>query len=146
VGFLCVYRFYGTIYDADKNRKRTENIPLAAEVVISGINFTSISNHRTGTFFRPLAPGTYTALISKKGYETENITFTIGQNNGFSQNFYLSRQQLAGFPQFLVTKPIEPQTFLIYLAFSSPIFACACISRSQKLFPWYKIQEFKRSV
>jgi hypothetical protein len=144
---VCLRRFYGTIYEADKNRKKKENIPLAAEVVISGINFTSVSNHRTGMFFRPLAPGTYTALIRGKEYETKNVTFTVGQNNGYYQDIFLVRQQLAGFPHVGIAKPMEPRTFLIYFAFSGPIFACTyIIIRGRKSISGSIIQEFKRSL
>lgn len=143
---VCLRRFYGTIYEADKNRKKKENIPLAAEVVISGINFTSVSSHKTGMFFRPLAPGTYTALISKKEYESKNVTFTIGQGNGFSQNIFLVRQQSASFPQFGIAKIIELPTFVICLAFSGPIFAYAYIVRGKTSSLRSLIHEFKPSV
>ena len=131
----------------DKNRKTKENIPLAAEIVISGINFTSVSNHRTGMFFRPLAPGTYTALISKKEYETQNVTFTIGPSNGFTQDISLVRQQFASLPQFGITKPTELRSFLIYFAFSGPIFACTyIIIRGKRSSSAIITQEFKRSL
>jgi len=64
---------------------------------VLGNNMSVLSRDAGGDYYRPLAPGRYTVLVSKEGYKTFAVNLTVpADGSGAQRHFVLAREGSSG--------------------------------------------------
>ncbi|KAL4422479.1 hypothetical protein ABPG75_008676 [Micractinium tetrahymenae] len=87
---------WGTVREQGKLRsqKGQELPPLGgANITVVGNNMSVFSREGLGDYYRPLAPGRYTVLVTKEGYRPFMVNLTVPTDgSGAQRHFVLARE------------------------------------------------------
>ena len=88
--------FTGIVYGIHNNGRKggKENIPISASIKVGESFLNTTTDPKTGKFYRPLAPGKYSAEVTANGFKPKVIEIEIPKGgDGVFERIYLNKKQ-----------------------------------------------------
>lgn len=77
-----------------RKNKGKEVFPVVASITIEGSNFTVTTGSKYGNYYRPLAPGKYTVIVTSEGYSAMRANITVpSSGSGVKKDFVLKQKR-----------------------------------------------------
>lgn len=82
-----------------KGKGIRSNLPVQANIIVEGSDMVVKSTAEFGDFYRPLAPGEYTVIVEKEGYNTIRTNVTVPKDGrGVIKHLTLQMRKSSGLP------------------------------------------------
>lgn len=88
----AVEGFSGIVFGIHTNNRKAgkQNLPIPASVTVQPSLMNTTTDAATGTFYRPLAPGTYTVEVSANGFKPKTMQVEMPEEGGLFLRVYLN--------------------------------------------------------